>query len=79
MPATGQCATDFLKLLLSTNVCIHACMCMCVSPPPRLPLTGGMISTYDWLNKLYSFYTAAVVSVASGDDLSIVVHSVVKV
>ena len=30
-------APGFLKLLLSTkSVCVSACVCVCVSPPPRL-------------------------------------------
>ena len=52
-----------------TFVCVHAC------PPPRLLVTSGMIWTpYDWLNKGYSFYMAAVVIINSGCGLRIEVH-----
>ena len=55
--------------------CVCACMCvwgcMCV-PTLRLLITSGVIGTpYDWLNKLYSFYMAAVVSVIIGMALEI--------
>ena len=47
-----------------TCMCVWACICM---PAPRLLITSGVIGTpYDWLNKLYSFYMAAVVSVIIG-------------
>ena len=63
--------TWFLKLLLSVNAYMHVYVC----PPPRLLLTSGVMwhdmTTYDWLNKLYSFYIAAVVSIASDCGLSI--------
>ena len=47
----------FLKLLLSgTSVCVVVCL------PLRLLITSSMIlSPYDWLNKFYNFYMAAVV------------------
>ena len=42
-------------------VCVHVCLF------PRLLITSGIIWTlYDWLNKFYSFYTAAVVIIHSG-------------
>ena len=48
---------------------------MCVCPPPRLLITSGVmwcnIDPYDWLNKLYGFYMAAVVSIGSERDISI--------
>ena len=40
-PATGQHAPGFLELLLSANVCMHVCSCMC--PPPKLLITSGVI------------------------------------
>ena len=50
------------------------CVCVCVSAP-RLLITSGVIwcdiDPYDWLNKLYGFYMAAVVNVGSGCDVSI--------
>ena len=54
----------FLKLLLSAK---SVCMCACVCLLPRLLITSGMIWTlYDWLNKFYGLYTAAVVIIHSG-------------
>ena len=45
---------------------------MCVCPLPRLLITSGVIWTpYDWLNKFYSFYMAAVVIIGSGRGLRI--------
>ena len=60
----------FLKI-----VCVHAYMCTCicvyVSPPPRLLITSGVIWTpYDWLNKFYSIYMVAVVGIVSRCGLS---------
>ena len=56
-------------------VCVFACMCVCVCPSSRLLLTSGVIWTpYDWLNKLYSFYTAVVVGIVSGCGITIDVH-----
>ena len=47
-------------------------VCMRVYLPPRLLIISGVIYTpYDWLNKLYGFYMAAVVGIISGHDLSI--------
>ena len=48
-------------------------VCMCVSVYlPRGYNTSGMIWTpYDWLNKLYSFYMAAVVIIGSRHGLTI--------
>ena len=52
---------------------------MCVCPPPRLLITSGVMwcdieTPYDWLNKLYGFYMAAVVGIGSGCDVSIYTH-----
>ena len=63
----------FLELLLSANVCMRACVCLrlCVCLPPRLLITSGVIWTpYDWSNKFYGFYMAAVVDISSGHDVS---------
>ena len=39
---------------------------VCLDLPPRLVITSGMIWTlYDWLNKLYSLYMVAVISIIS--------------
>ena len=43
-----------------------------VCPPPRLLISSGMIWTpYDWLNKHYNFYMAAVVVIGDGCGLRI--------
>ena len=50
------------------------CACACVSAL-RLLITIGMIWTpYDWLNKFYSFYLVAVVSIISRRGLRIDGH-----
>ena len=70
----------FLELLLSTNVCMHVCVCMClrVCPPPRLLITSGMmwcdIDRYDRFNKFYGLYMAALVGIVSGHNVSIHTH-----
>ena len=74
MPAKGWCVSGFLKLFLCcvsvyacTCVCVYVCLCVC--PLPRLLITSGMMwhkwVPYDWLNKFYHFYMAAVVSIIS--------------
>ena len=55
------------------------CFCvdghLCVCPPPRLLITSGMIwSQYDWLNKFYSFYMAAIVGIISKHSPTIEAH-----
>ena len=35
------CVPGFLELLLSANVCMRACVCVCL--PPRLLITSGMM------------------------------------
>ena len=55
-------------------------MCLCVRPPPGLLITSGMMwhmilcTPYDWLNKGYSFYKAAVVIIRDGRGLRIKVR-----
>ena len=47
-------------------------MCVCVCPRPRLLITSGVIwNSYDWLNKFYSCYMAAVVIIVNGCGLGI--------
>ena len=54
---------------------VHARFLKITSPPLRLLITSGMIwNLYEWLNKLYSFYVAAIVIIGSGDILRIEVH-----
>ena len=54
---------------------MSVCVCVFVCPPPRLLITSGMMwcdmDPYDWLNKFYVFYMAAVVGIGSGRDVSI--------
>ena len=51
------------------------CLCMCVCPPLKQLITSGVIrKQYDWLNKLYTFYMAALVVIGSGRGLRIEVH-----
>ena len=76
MPACGQCVPGFLVLLLSANVCLRVCLCLC--PPLRLLITSGLmwcdIDPYNWLNKFYGLYVAAVVGICSEHDISIYMH-----
>ena len=72
----GACLVSY-NCFFSENVSICACMCVCVCvcPPPRLLITSGTTCTsYDWVNLLYSFYIAVVISIISGRDLSIDAH-----
>ena len=56
-------------------VCVCICVCVCVCSPPRLLITNSVIwAPYNWLNKLYSFYMAAVFIINSGHGLIIEVH-----
>ena len=49
---------------------MHVYEYVCLSP--KLLITSGMIWTsYDWLNKFYSFYMAAVVDIISRHGLRI--------
>ena len=58
-------APGFLKLFLC------GCLYVCVSAP-RLLITSGVIWTpYDWLNKLYSFCMAPIISIVSRGGLTI--------
>ena len=47
-------------------------ICVCVCPPPRLLITSGVIwNPYDWLNKFYRFYMAAVAIINDGCGLTV--------
>ena len=50
-------------------MCVCVCVCVCMCPLPRLKITSGVMwhdmTPYDWLNKFYNFYIAAVVSIIS--------------
>ena len=53
-------------------------MCVFVSPRGYVLITSDVmwcdIDPYDWLNKFYGFYMAAVVGMGSGHDVSIHGH-----
>ena len=54
-------------------MCVYMCVCVCVSVCALRPIiTSDVIWTpYDWLNKFYNFYMAAVVVIISRHDLKI--------
>ena len=67
-PQAGS-TPGFLKLFLCGR--LYACVC----PSPRLVKTSAMIWTsYDWLNKFYSFYMVTVVIIVNGCGLGIGTH-----
>ena len=68
-PACGLHMSGFLILIVSTkSVYIYICVCL----PSRLVITNGMTWTLsDWLNKFYSFCTAATVDIVSRSCLII--------
>ena len=54
---------------MRTSVCVFVYVYVSA---PRLLITSGMIWTpYDWLNKFYSFYMAAVVVIDDGRGLTV--------
>ena len=60
------CLSVCLSVYVSVCVCVCMCLCMCVRS------TSDVIWTpYDWVNKLYSFYVATVVSIINGRGFSI--------
>ena len=61
------CTPGFLNLIL--------CGCLCVCLPLSILITSDVICIpYDWLNKFYSCYVAAVVSIISRRGLSTDAH-----
>ena len=69
--------------LVSRNLFCLQRVYMCVSPPLRQLLTGGVIwqdilTPYDWLKKFYSFYMAVVFGIISRHYLSIDVGHTVE-
>ena len=52
---------------------VYVCVCVFVCVYVR-PIVVAWYGLYDWLNKFYSFYVAAVVSIVSMVGLSIDVH-----
>ena len=75
------CVCACVRVCVCLCVCLSVCLCLSVSvclslsvclSGPRLLITSGMMWTsYDWLNKFYSFCMAAVVSIISRHGLSI--------
>ena len=52
---------------------MHVCASVC--PPPEILITSGVIGTsYNWLNKFYSYYMATVVIMIKGRGLGIGTH-----
>ena len=65
-----------LSIALPDGVCVGVCVCACICVPTGVLMTGGVIWTlYDWLNNLYNFCIAAVVSIVSRCGFSIDAHS----
>ena len=70
-----------MSVCLCVCVCVCVCLCVCVfvcvsvCPPPRLLITSGVIwcdiDPYNWLNKFYGLYMAAVISIGNMCDVSI--------
>ena len=68
-----MCACVCVRVCVCVRACVCAsvCVCVCVCPPPRVLITSGVMwcdDPYDWLNKFYGFYMAAVVDFVSGRD-----------
>ena len=55
---------------------MYVCMrvYVCVSSLKAIITSGVICTPYGWLNKVYSFYVAAVVITSSGHDLRIEAH-----
>ena len=68
-----------LRVCVCVCVCVYVCVCVCVCvcaricvSAPRLLITSGVIWTsYDWLNKFYSFYMATAFVIVSRRGLRI--------
>ena len=75
MPAYGS-GSLILFLCGRPYVCVCVCLCACVyvSAPRLLIISGRILTPYDWLNKFYSFYMAAIVGILSRRGLTIEVH-----
>ena len=52
-------------------MCMCVCACMCVSAPSLLITSDVIWTSYDWLNKFYSFYMENVVGIVSKRGLTI--------
>ena len=64
-------APGFSELLLSANVCIRVCLCLSLRLLIASGMMGVILTPYDWSNKFYNFYMAAVVNIVSELDVSI--------
>ena len=73
MPASVQTSVRVcVCVCVCVRACVRPCVRACVHPPLRLLITSGVIWTpYDWLNKIYSFYMAAVVIIDDGRGLTV--------
>ena len=71
-PTCGRYTPGFLKLFLCGR--LYGCVFVCVSTPRLLITSGATWTPYDWLNKGYSFYMAAVVVIGDGHGLRIEKH-----
>ena len=65
----------FVCVCVCTCVCLYLCLCLCPQSYKSLTVWCGMIWTpCDWLNKIYSFCMAAIVSIVSRCGLRNEVH-----
>ena len=56
MLAEGWSAPGFLKLLLSVkSLCLHVCVCVCVSAPKAINYIHVILNLYNQLNKFVAF------------------------
>ena len=68
--AAGYLAPGFLKLLLSgKSVCVF--VYVCVHPEAICSVMWSDMNPYDWLNKFYSLYIAAVIGIIDRCSLRI--------
>ena len=52
----NQACAWFLKIVsVWMSVCVFVYVCVCVSAPRLLIISGVIWTPYDWLNKYYSF------------------------
>ena len=55
-------------------MCVYVCVCTCVHPSMLLTTSGMIWPLFEWLNKFYSCYMAAVIGIVSVQDLNIDMH-----
>ena len=56
-------------------VCVYVCVCVCVCVCVDSAVMWCYVDPHDCLYKLYSFYTAGIVGIIYGCDLSIDGHN----